>query len=251
MFGQETGREPSAGLPCTSSSGSWLWSQSWRDLLFCHWQVPAPLLQRYLPAGLRADLYSGRAWISAVAFRITGVRRRWLPAFPPVSSFLELNLRTYVVHHDEPAIYFLSIHAGKRSVVRLARWFTPLPYRFANVAYARGPETFRFRSSCPTHLGDVVFDADFAPVSAAPEAPSGSIDAWLLERYCLYAAEQHGSLFRTVVQHRPWQYGEPVVKMTANSLGKPFGFDLSRSPDVTHFSAGLQAHVWPFAVQDP
>ena len=105
--------------------------------------------------------------------------------------------------------------------------------------------------SCRTNPDGIAFDAGFTPVPAARAASSHSLDAWLLERYCLYAADEHGSLFRTVVQHPPWQYSEPAVTMTANSLGEPFGLDLSRSPDVTHFSSGLQAHVWPFALQDP
>jgi len=246
MIAQETVRETAGALAITPPSGPWLWSQSWRDLLFCHWQVPAPLLQRHLPDRLQIDTHSGMGWVSAVAFRITGVRRRWLPSVPPVSSFLELNLRTYVLHDGEPAICFLSIHAGKRSVVRLARWFTPLPYRFANIRYARRPERFRFQSSCLDNLGDIVFDIVFAPVSAQRLAPPGSLDAWLLERYCLYAADKKGSLFRTVVQHPPWQYSEPATRITANNIGRPFGLDLSRTPELTHFSPGVHALIWRF-----
>jgi uncharacterized protein YqjF (DUF2071 family) len=243
MLAQETLAEPRADSGITPPPGPWLWSQSWRDLLFCHWKMPAHLVQPHLPASLEVDTYSGNAWISAVAFRLTGVRRRWLPAVPPCSGFAELNLRTYVLHRGEPAIYFLSIHAGKRGAVRLARRFTPLPYRFAHMTYAREPDRFHFHSAS---LDGISFDASFVPVNAGHEASPGSLDAWLLERYCLYVADGYRPLVRTVVQHRPWQFGVPLVRIGAHSLGCPFGLDLSRPPDVTHFSPGVHALVWPF-----
>lgn len=65
--------------------------------------------------------------MTIVAFRLARVRRRWLPPLGWLSNFAELNLRTYVLYHGEPAIYFLSIHAGKRIAVQMARRVTPLP----------------------------------------------------------------------------------------------------------------------------
>ncbi len=133
MIAQKTAQEPIRNVPKCPAPGPWLWSQSWRDLLFCHWQIPVPLLQKQLPPGLQVDTWHGSGWVSAVAFRLAGVRRRWLPPLPPIANFIELNLRTYVIHQGVPAIYFLNIHAGKRSVVRLTHWCTPLPYRFGSM----------------------------------------------------------------------------------------------------------------------
>jgi hypothetical protein len=65
----------------------------------------------------------------------------------------------------------------------------------------------------------------------------------------LYAADERGSLFRTVVKHPPWRCAKPEVKIAANTIGLPFHLELSTPPDVTHFSAGVHARVWPFALQ--
>src|SRR5439155_4256722 len=126
---------------------SWRWSQHWRDLIFAHWRVPASTLLPHLTLGLELDTWEGAAWVSAVAFRLEGVRLRGLPPMGPCSNFLELNLRTYVQRRGEPAIYFLRIHAGSRLAVAFARWLTPLPYAFARITYDRSGETHHFHSS--------------------------------------------------------------------------------------------------------
>jgi uncharacterized protein len=238
--------EVAGGLSAIQQPGPWLWSQSWRDLLFCHWQVPGSVLQRLLPAGLEVDTWDGSGWVSAVAFRLT-VRRRWLPPVPLVSSVLELNLRTYVLYHGEPAIYFLSIHAGKRSVVRLARWFTPLPYRFASIHYARRPERFDFHSHEPANSPDRTFSVRFVPEGREREALPGTFDSWLLERYRLHATDKDRSLLATVVQHPPWRFHDVTVSISENTLGRAFDIDLSPPPQRCHFATGVRALVWPFA----
>src|SRR5580700_9555767 len=88
--------------------------QSWHDLLFVHWQVPADSCQRLLPSGLSVDTWQGDAWIGLVAFHMSGVRPRWAPAIPYLSAFAETNLRTYVRSGDnEPGVWFFSLEAAR------------------------------------------------------------------------------------------------------------------------------------------
>ena len=70
--------------------------QTWHDLLFAHWPVPADQVRPYIPPGLELDTFDDTAWLSVVPFRMSGVRPRHLPAVPWLSAFPELNLRTYV-----------------------------------------------------------------------------------------------------------------------------------------------------------
>src|SRR6266851_7228864 len=143
----------------------WRWSQGWRNLLFCHWSVPVQALRSCVPLSLEIDLKEGTAWVSLVAFHMCNVRPRWLPPFPPVSNFLELNVRTYVRFNDRPGVYFLSIHANKRLAVHVARWFSPLPYAFARMECSQADDEFRFQFIAADRQREVVFASNYAPGS--------------------------------------------------------------------------------------
>jgi uncharacterized protein YqjF (DUF2071 family) len=219
--------------------GPWRWFQSWRDVFFAHWAVPAEALAAHLPAGVDADLWDGSAWVSAVAFHLETVRLRGLPAVGLGSNFLELNLRTYVRCRGEPGIAFLSLHANKRSAIALARWLTPLPYAFARIEYRRHGRAWRFTAAA-------LCDAEFAPEGAMTALAADSLDGWLLERYRAFVPDRRGRLRRLAVDHPPWQVGRVSSGVRAGGLGVPWGLDLGRAPDLAHFAPGVPAWLWPF-----
>ena len=95
--------------------GMWRQRQRWRDLLFAHWPVPAGDMQRLLPAGLEIDTYDGTAWAGVVPFwmdevQIRAVAERTI-GLPTVTTFPELNLRTYVRSRRTglAGVYFFSL----------------------------------------------------------------------------------------------------------------------------------------------
>ena len=56
--------------------------QTWRDLVFVHWEVDPAALERLLPPELEPDLFEGKAYVALVPFRMTGIRSVWLPPIP-------------------------------------------------------------------------------------------------------------------------------------------------------------------------
>jgi uncharacterized protein YqjF (DUF2071 family) len=223
----------------------WLWSQHWREVLFLHWQLPVDVVRPHVPAGLEIDTQNGLAWVSIVPFRMARVRPRWLPPVPAMSNFLELNLRTYVRRDDKPGIYFLSIHAGKRLAVRLARSFSPLPYVYARMAFEAQAEHFRFQSWSPASLFDApFFSVEYRPSSRISPVQVGSLDEWLLERYRLYVDDAAGRLRFTRVHHEPWLMANADATITHNRVAAALG--LARAPDLVHFSQGVRTTAWPF-----
>src|SRR3954449_4353573 len=52
----------------------WAMGQTWADLLFCHWPVPAEQLERHVPASLPLDTFDGTAWLSITPFEVQGTR---------------------------------------------------------------------------------------------------------------------------------------------------------------------------------
>src|SRR5262245_27389124 len=87
---------PTAHRPWPLPREPWVMAQSWHDLLFAHWPVPAAVLRPLIPPSLGVDTFDGEAWIGVVPFRMSGVRPRYVPPLPDLSAFPELNVRTYV-----------------------------------------------------------------------------------------------------------------------------------------------------------
>jgi uncharacterized protein len=235
----------------TNRRGGWLWSQDWLDLLFAHWPVPVAALRPHVPPALDIDTLDETAWVSLVAFRLERIRRRWLPSPSFLTDSFELNFRTYVRHRGESGIYFLSIHASNPLLIGLARLATPLPYQSARMSYNRQESSVRFNAHRPIADGmDRRFAANFTPLGQESRAKPGSLDHWLVERYCLFVEGPRSRLLRTVVEHPPWEVQSVQAQVTANTMGDPFGMNLTTAPTIAHFSKGVRAFIWPFADPD-
>jgi uncharacterized protein YqjF (DUF2071 family) len=189
--------------------------QTWRDLLFAHWDVPRALLEPFVPAPLALDERDGRCFVGVTPFRVCGLHLRTVPPLPPVARFCETNVRTYVTDGDRPGILFLTLDASSIAAVLGGRLLYRLPYhrsRLRSVAEGRFTE----------HAGErrgFRFRARFAPAGEAYEAPAGSLEAFLAERYCLYTASR-GSLWRVDIHHSPW-------RLHAAAPGSSIGADVA------------------------
>jgi uncharacterized protein YqjF (DUF2071 family) len=236
-----------AHRPWKAPRGPWIWSQRWLDLLFAHWAVPLETLRAWVPSRLDIETADGSAWVSVVAFRMVNVRPRFLPPVGLVSNFLELNLRTYVSAAGKPGVYFLSIHASKSLAVGVARLLSPLPYVRARMSFTSTRTGFRFDSVCPNaRTGTAAFSCTYQPEAQLCDSPTGSLHAWLMERYCMYANTRKRGLVRGEIHHKRWRLQEIQASLPVNSLGGPFDLDLSRRPDLAHYCAGIDAIAWPF-----
>ena len=88
--------------------------QSWLDLTFLHWPVAPERLAPYIPDGLELDTHDGAAYLGVIPFNMTGVRPRWAPQVPGISTCPEFNLRTYVTHGGKAGVLFLTLEAQSR-----------------------------------------------------------------------------------------------------------------------------------------
>jgi len=223
----------------------WMMAMDWSDLLFMHWRVPAESLRRLIPPGLDLDLFEGEAWIGVVPFRMSGVRPRFLPGLPGLSAFPELNVRTYVVHGGAPGVWFFSLDAANRLAVRVARRFFHLPYFDADMEIGLSGGEYHY-SSRRTHYGaaDADFEARYAPFGPVYRAASGSLDDWLTARYCFYAADDQGRLFRSEVHHKPWRLRAARARILRNTMTAPMGLKLPDEEPLLHFSEKTEVVGW-------
>ncbi|HEY1409103.1 MAG TPA: DUF2071 domain-containing protein, partial [Promineifilum sp.] len=248
-FASHTSFQYLAHRPWDMPAGRWTWRQSWQDLLFAHWPVPAEVIRPLVPAALNVQEFDGASWIGIVPYRMAGVMRRPLPDMPWVSAFPELNVRVYVEAGGKPGVWFLSLDATNPLVVATARALFHVPYHHAAISVESSGEAFQYRSrrfAGNARKGmDAVFEAEYRPVSDVYAAQPGTLEHFLTERYCLYARSPGGTLYRTEVHHRQWplQRAEAVVKH--NTVAAAGGVLVSGPPSLLHFSRRIDVVVWP------
>ena len=70
----------------------------WRNLLFVNYQVPAEILEPYLPPHAELDYFNGKCYVSLIGFQFKNVTAAGIPV-PFHTDFEEINLRFYVKRH--------------------------------------------------------------------------------------------------------------------------------------------------------
>lgn len=231
--------------PWPIPASPWVMAQCWHDLLFAHWPVAVADLRRLVPAPLAIDLYENRAWLGVVPFRMSGVRLRFTPPLPWLSSFPELNVRTYVTHGGKPGVWFFSLDAANPIAVAVARAWFSLPYFRARMSCDRRENLIRYRST-RTHRGASSADlqCSYRPAGSSFEPQPGTLEHFLTERYCLYAADPRGQLFRGEIHHPPWSLQLAEAEFTSNSMTLAAGLTLPPAQPLLHFAKFQQVVVW-------
>jgi uncharacterized protein YqjF (DUF2071 family) len=233
----------------------WLFSQSSNDALFVHFPIDPPILRRLVPEALTLDLYDGVAWLTISPVCTSYLRPSGVPPLPGLSFFPQVNLRTYVTMHGKPGIFNFSVDAANLSAVWFARIFFRVQYWHSKIqvsgatlrARNRAETTVHFRCSRlhgPAALsGPVKFDVAYSPVEKIERIRPGSLDEFLMERYCVYSWNRR-KFYRIEVHHQPWPLQQASAEIHANSIAEPLGLTLPVNPALCHFSRSLKMLVW-------
>ncbi|HEX2879941.1 MAG TPA: DUF2071 domain-containing protein [Polyangiaceae bacterium] len=224
-------------------AGRWVMRQSWCDLLFAHWRVPASALRPWIPEVLKIQEFDGSAWLGAVPFRMSGVMYRPLPDLPWISAFPELNLRTYVEHDGKPGVWFFSLDATNPLAVWAARRFFHLPYFQAAIQIQEGAQGYSYSSV--RREKSLTFRARYRPTSNVFASSPGSLEAFLTEHYCLYAQSPSGPLLRSEVHHAQWPLQHAEAEIHHSDLHLPHNLPIQGPPELLHFSKHLDVIIWP------
>lgn len=204
----------------------WVMTQTWHDLLFAHWAIEPTRLVKRLPWPFELDLFEGRAWVGVVPFRMTNVAPRGVPSLPKLSSFPELNVRTYVRVGGRPGVYFFSLDAGSRVAVAAARMLLNLPYHPAQMSVATDGDDVAYRSVRES----AIFSARYRPAGRPFSPRPGTLDHFLTERYCLYHHHRSGTPYRLDIHHKAWSLQAATADFSANGMGAVNGFALEGPP---------------------
>jgi uncharacterized protein len=231
--------------PWPLPDGPWVMAQAWHNLLFAHWRIEERFLRPLIPRALHIDTFEGDAWIGVVPFRMSDVRLRFTPAIPGLSAFPELNVRTYVTAQGKPGVWFFSLDATNAIAVAAARLTFHLPY-------------FRARMSCVERAGWIRYDSQRTHGGAAPaalrghyrsvgeifEAARGTLEHFLTERYCLYAATSKGKVLRGEIHHPPWQLQSAEAELEKNTMIETASLPSPSGKPLLHFARLQRMVAW-------
>lgn len=226
--------------------------QNWHHLLFLHWEVPYAELQALVPPGLTVDTFEGKAYIGLIPFTLTGVRAVGTPPLPWISSFHEVNVRTYVHHGGrDPGVWFFSLDASSSVAVAAARAAYKLPYFNADIEFVATKEPLPVidfhshrtddRGPSPAHL-HARYQPMEGPVTAS--AP-GTLEHFLVERYVLYAVDEQRRLHRARVHHQPYPVQRVEVLELDETLIWATGLRRHDSVGIRHYAREVNVKVYP------
>jgi len=226
-------------------SGPWIMTQTWHDLLFAHWRVDAALLASKIPPAFDLDLFDGQAWLGIVPFHMTNVAPRLLPAVPWLSAFPELNVRTYVRVGNRPGVYFFSLDASNPLAVVAARTMFHLPYYTASMTVEQQDGAIRYSSRRAKKGDAAALVVSYRPVGPVFQAPDGTLDHFLTERYCLFTVDREQRALTVDIHHPPWPLQAADATFTLNTIANPAGIDLPAEAPLLHFARRQDMEAWP------
>jgi uncharacterized protein YqjF (DUF2071 family) len=215
-------------------------AQTCEDVLLAHWRVPLETIRPQVPAALEVEQHGGSAWLGIVAFRAVSVRLRGLLPVPGLSSFLQLNVRTYVRAADGiPGIWFFGLDVSNRLVAEAARRVSGLPFFRARITAARSGDWIGFDCARCDERGRV-FNGRYRAAGELSPAEPGSLEAFLTDRYCAYAPGERGALRRAEVHHAPWALQEADAEIELATIAP---IELAGAP-IGHFARRQDMVLW-------
>lgn len=220
--------------PWEIPKSSWRFYQEWNDVLFLHWQTDIEELRKFVPEELEIDLFEGKPWVSVVAFAMEKIRPRYMPAFAPISNFLEINVRTYIKKKGKTGVYFLSMEGGKNLSCQVAKSISKLPYRYSTIRREK-----QFYDSSNAEFEDQL-NVQFT--IGEPATTKTDLELWLTERYALF--QDDGSYINEYeIHHKEWPLKTLTISDMALSYPR-FKNLIGRKPDLINYSKGVQVIAW-------
>lgn len=216
----------------------------WNNLVMVNYQVPASLLQPFVPERTELDIFEGNVYISLVGFMfnytcIKGIK------IPFHVNFEEVNLRFYV-RYKQDAEWRRGVVFIKEIVPKPAISFV------ANTLYHEKYQTMKMDHAIHEHQNEQEFiyrwkyRGNWNSLSAITEKISvpmqpGSKEEFIAEHYWGYS-KHGGNTFEYAVQHPAWEI-YPVKDFTVSCdfgllYGQEFAFLANAAPDCVFVAKG-------------
>jgi uncharacterized protein YqjF (DUF2071 family) len=242
--------------PVSSTPPMWdrrtILRQRWTELAYFHWPYDPEVVQRSLPAGLRVDTFDDAAWVGLIPFEMRDVQLGPTPRVPRLGTFIETNVRTYVIDaRGRRAVWFFSLDVPRASAVAVARSVFGLPYRWAHADHTIDGDQHHYRTE-RRHPSDGSIGADMRFTVGPPLADGATtpLDDFLCARWALIARRrQH--LWHGRVDHAQWPLHGVDAVVIDQTLIEAAGLPRPTGPPLARYSPGVDVRIaWFERIRD-
>jgi uncharacterized protein len=226
----------------TRPPGIPLMRHKWGKLLFMHWPISERVLRPLIPENLNIDTFEGTAWIGITPFTLWDVRLSFFTAVPWLSDFHELNVRTYVHFNGVPGVWFFSLDTNSILTVLGARSLYHLPYFNAKIDLDEKDGAIYYdlkRMINPPAR----FSGSWKAGDKLPEAEPGTLEFFLVERYCLYSTDKK-NLYRCRIHHRPWPLQQAELLSYQSTMIDSHGLPTPECHPLLYYANALDVDIW-------
>jgi uncharacterized protein YqjF (DUF2071 family) len=141
-------------------------------------------------------------------------------------------------------VWFFSLDAANPLAVRLARAWFHLPYYWARMTCAASNGWIHYTSTRrPGGAAPGSLRGKYRPAGEIFEPRPGTLEHFLTERYCLYAADARRRLYRGDIHHRPWRLQAAEASFTQNTMAEAAGLPWPPHP-LLHFARRQEVVAW-------
>jgi uncharacterized protein len=101
-----------------------------------------------------------------------------------------------------------------------------------------------FRSHRTSAGQPLELDVTYEPSGPPFQPIAGTLEYFLMERYCLYTSDGTATVERVNIHHPLWQLQQAEAVFRRNSMIEPFRVRLSPAAPVLHFARRQDAVAW-------
>jgi uncharacterized protein len=216
---------------------------TWSDLSFLHWPAEPGAVQSVVPDCVTVDEFQGSAWIGLVPFHVS-IRAPGIPRIRWVSSFEEMNVRTYVRGPDgTPGVWFVTLDAARLGAVLIARMTYRLNYFWSKLSFSKVGNVVTY-TTARRWPGPRRAEAKIAlEVGKEPEfSQLSDLERFLTARWSFYCTIGR-RLYRAQIEHEPWPLARARLLHCDPGLIPACGLPRSEDDALVHYAERVDVHM--------
>ncbi len=221
--------------------------QGWHDLASVHWRYDPASVQALLPPGFTVDTFDGSAWVGLIPFQMRRIRVPHGPAFGPLSTFPETNVRTYIRDPSgRSAVWFCSLDISRLVPALVARVSYRLPYCWAKMSIERDRDlityTSRRRWPRPSEVGGAESRMVIRVGQQLPASEVDQLQVFLTARWALGTTFGRRLMWADV-EHEPWPVHRAELVSCHETMFAAAGLTAPEGEPVVLWSPGVEVRI--------